>query len=156
MLIRDVLKLKGSAIHSVSPDTALVDCVAAMVARDIGSLVVLDQGRMVGLLTFREVLGALEQAGGQLGARVAGDVMVPDPMLGQPSDTIDEVCEAMTARHVRYLPVTEAGALVGVISFHDVAKASLSATRYENRLLRRVLGAEADAPRQSGESGDER
>jgi len=141
MLIRDVLKLKGSAIFSVPPDTPLADCVAAMVTRDIGSLVILDEGRMAGLLTFREILGALDRAGGHLGAQVASQVMVPDPMIGQPGDPIDEVQEAMTARHVRYLPVVEGGALVGVISFHDVAKASLSATRYENRLLRRCLGA---------------
>ncbi len=144
MLIRDVLKLKGSTIHSVAPDTPLAECVSAMVARDIGSLVVIDHGRMTGLVTFREVLGTIDRAGGQLGGRVAADVMVRDPMIGQPSDTLDEVREAMTARHVRYLPVTEGGALVGVISFHDVAKASLSATRYENRLLRRCLGAEDD------------
>lgn len=156
MLIRDVLKLKGSAIHSVAPDTPLCACVTAMVSRDIGSLVVIDHGRMTGLLTFREVLQAIDRAGGHLGEQVAADVMVRDPMVGQPSDTLDEVREAMTARHVRYLPVTDAGALVGVISFHDVAKASLSATRYENRLLRRVLGAEPDAPGGSGESVGDR
>lgn len=156
MLIRDVLKLKGSAIHSVSPETPLAACVAAMVARDIGSLVVIDHGRMTGLLTFREVLQAIDRAGGHLGEQVASDVMVRDPMIGAPSDTLDEVREAMTARHVRYLPVTDAGALVGVISFHDVAKASLSATRYENRLLRRCLGAEDGAAPDAADAAPDR
>ena len=50
-------------------------------------------------------------------------IMVGDPVCGSPGDTLDEVREVMTKNHVRYLPVTEEGRLLGVISFHDIAKA---------------------------------
>src|SRR3954465_15884172 len=60
MLIRDILNLKGGTLYTVEPDAALADAVSLMVARDIGSLVVVRDGAMAGLLTFREVLRALE------------------------------------------------------------------------------------------------
>ena len=138
MLIRDILSLKGGTIHSVEGATALAQAVALMVRHDIGSLVVMDSGRMAGMLTFREVLRALD-AGGALTNVRASDVMVRDPICGRPGDTIDELRELMTRHHVRYLPVTEGDELVGVLSFHDVAKAIIKETSMENRLLKRYI-----------------
>ena len=65
--------------------------------------------------------------------------MVKDPICGNPADTIDELRELMTHHHVRYLPVCEADEVLGVISFHDVAKAVIKETSMENRLLRRYI-----------------
>ena len=138
MLIRDILSLKGGTIHSVEGATALVQAVALMVRHDIGSLVVMESGRMAGMLTFREVLRALDASGGLTNVQ-ARDVMVRDPVCGRPGDTIDELREVMTRHHVRYLPVTEGAELVGVVSFHDVAKAIIKETSMENRLLRRFI-----------------
>ena len=59
MVVRDIVKLKGGTVHSVGPQAAVADAVAAMVREDIGSLVVLDGSRLAGMLTFREVLHAL-------------------------------------------------------------------------------------------------
>lgn len=145
MRIRDILRLKGGAIYSVEPGTPLAEAVRIMVARDVGSLVVVDSGRMVGMLTFREVLKAFDAQGG-LSASTARDVMVADPIHGSPDHTIDELRELMTQHHVRYLPVMDGDALVGVVSFHDAAKAIIRETSLENRLLRRYIEADpADA-----------
>jgi CBS domain-containing protein len=110
-----------------------------MVARDIGSLVVVRDGAMAGLLTFREVLRALEGNGGTLARVRVSDIMVADPVYGSPADTIDELREVMTQNHVRYLPVIDSGQLIGIVSFHDVAKAVIKETSMENRLLRRYI-----------------
>jgi CBS domain-containing protein len=80
----------------VEPDAALADAVSLMVARDIGSLVVVRDGAMAGLLTFREVLRALEGNGGTLARVRVSDIMVADPVYGSPADTIDELREVMT------------------------------------------------------------
>ena len=147
MRIRDILKLKGGAVYSVEPATALTEAVALMVRRDVGSLVVIESGRMVGMLTFREVLKAFDAAGALAGLKAA-DVMVADPIYGSPEDTIDELRDVMTRHHVRYLPVKEGEALVGVVSFHDAAKAIMKETALENRLLRRYIESDpADAER---------
>src|SRR5688500_11004229 len=145
MRIRDILRLKDGAIRSVEPATRLAAAVALMVRHDVGSLVVIESDRMVGMLTFREVLKAFD-ASCEFADLRARDVMVPDPICGSPEDTIDDLREIMTRHHVRYLPVKDGDALVGVISFHDVAKAIIKETTLENRLLRRYIEAEpADA-----------
>jgi CBS domain-containing protein len=139
MLIRDILSLKGGTIFSIEPACRLTDAVALMVEHDIGSLVVMDSGRMVGMLTFREVLKAVQSADGSLGAMRAADVMVIDPICGDPDMIIDELRELMTHHHVRYLPVKEGEKLLGIVSFHDAAKAVIKETSMENRLLKRYI-----------------
>lgn len=139
MFIRDILNLKGSTLYSIAPTGKVSDAVKLMVANDIGSLVVMEGGRMTGMLTFREVLKALDARGGDLGALEVGAVMVKDPICGGPGDTLDHLREVMTQNHVRYLPVREGDALLGVISFHDVAKAVIKETSFENRLLKRYI-----------------
>ena len=139
MLIRDILNLKGGTLYSIEPSGRLAAAVDLMVRHDVGSLVVMDGGRMVGMLTFREVLQALQSAGGALADRQAREVMVTEPVCGNPGDTIDELRELMTRHHVRYLPVQDGGQLLGVVSFHDVAKAVIKETSMENRLLKRYI-----------------
>lgn len=139
MLIRDILSLKAGTIHGIEGARPLTDAVALMVEHDIGSLVVTEGGAMTGMLTFREVLRAIREAGGNLGDIEARQVMVQDPVCGSPGDTIDELRTLMTRHHIRYLPVKDNGALIGIISFHDVAKAVIKETSMENRLLRRFI-----------------
>lgn len=139
MLIRDILNLKGGTIYSIEPSGRLTAAVDLMVRHDVGSLVVIEAGRMVGMLTFREVLQALHSGHGNLAETDARSVMVVDPVRGSPEQTIDELRELMTRQHVRYLPVTDGDRLLGVVSFHDVAKAVIKETSMENRLLKRYI-----------------
>ena len=139
MIIRDILNMKGGAIFSMAPDGRVSDAVSMMVANDIGSLVVMDGGRMTGMLTFREVLKALDAQSGNLAELRIGEVMVADPISGSPDDSLDQLREVMTQNHVRYLPIKEGGKLLGVISFHDVAKSVIKETSFENRLLKRYI-----------------
>ena len=148
MIIRDILNMKGGRIFSIAPDGRVADAVKLMVEQDIGSLVVLDGERMVGMLTFREVLLGLNANGGNLGDLRVKSLMVADPVCGSPGDSIDHLREVMTKNHVRYLPVREGEKLLGVISFHDVAKSVIKETSFENRLLKRYIKnwPEADEP----------
>lgn len=139
MHIRDILNLKGNTIYSIAPGGLLSEAVSMMVKHDVGSLVVLSQGVMVGMVTFREALAALDASGGTLGQRSVEEVMVKDPASGKPDDTIDEMRTLMTEQHVRYLPIMESGRLLGVLSFHDVARAALKAASFENRLLKQYI-----------------
>jgi CBS domain-containing protein len=139
MIIRDILNMKGGAIFSLPPDGKVSDAVGVMVKNDIGSLVVMDGGRMTGMLTFREVLKVLEAQSGNLADVRIRDVMVNDPISGNPNDTLDHLREVMTKNHIRYLPVKDGDQLMGVISFHDVAKSVIKETSFENRLLKRYI-----------------
>ncbi len=145
MLTRDILNLKGAVIHSIGVSDSLAEAVARMAARDIGSLVVMEGGAMRGMLTFREVLRALDSFGAAFAGIAVREVMDTAPICGTPGDTIDELRELMTRHHIRYLPVKKDEALVGIISFHDVAKAVIMQTDMENRLLKRYIESQPEA-----------
>ncbi len=139
MIIRDIVKMKGGTIFSISPQGEVADAVSLMVQHDIGSLVVLDGERLAGMLTFREVLNALERRRGNLAGLRVADVMLADPACGDPEDSLESLRELMNKNHIRYLPVKEGGKLVGVISFHDVANAVIKETSFHNRLLKSYI-----------------
>ena len=141
MIIRDILNLKGSTIFSIAPNGRVADAVATMVQNDIGSLVVLESagGQMKGMLTFREVLKGLDAQRGNLGDLPVREVMVNDPLVCGLDDTSESVRDLMTQHHVRYVPVMDGGQLLGVISFHDIAKAAIKEASFENRLLKRYI-----------------
>ena len=139
MIIRDILNMKGGQIFSIAPDGKVADAVKLMVRHDIGSLVVMDGTRMAGMLTFREVLKGLDAQGGNLADLRVQSLMVAEPVSGSPGDSLEHLREVMTKNHVRYLPVREGEQLLGVISFHDVAKSVIKETSFENRLLKRYI-----------------
>jgi CBS domain-containing protein len=149
MIVRDILTMKGNAVFSIAPADRVAAGIAAMVEHDVGSLVVMDSDTMVGLLTFREILRALAAAGTDARALTVADIMVREPQCAGPDDALDHLREIMTRNHVRYLPVIENGALLGIISFHDIAHAVIRETASENRLLKRYI---EDRP----ENGDSR
>ena len=138
MNIRDILKAKGSNVFSIAPGATVPEALALMVKNDIGSLVVLDGARMAGMLTFREVLRALDAKGNLAGLKVS-DVMIKDPACGNPEDSLESLRELMNKDHIRYLPVKEGDKLLGVISFHDVANAVIKETTFHNKLLKSYI-----------------
>jgi CBS domain-containing protein len=94
---------------------------------------------MTGLLTFREVLAAVHRYRGDIHDVKVSLVMVGSPVCGNLDDSVDQMRSMMTENHVRYLPIKDNGALIGVLSFHDVAKASLRAASFENKLLKQYI-----------------
>ena len=136
MLTKEILRIKGTALYTIAPEGALRDAVASMVENDIGSLVVMDHGRLVGMLTFREVLAALHRFGESFWRLKVEDVMLKEPRTVGPDMEVDDLRRNMLDCHARYMPVMDDGTLVGVLSFHDVAKAVLEEQTFENRMLK--------------------
>lgn len=136
MLIKEILKIKGNALYTVSPEGRLADAVTCMVDYDIGSLVVMDHGKLAGMLTFREVLASLSDGRGSIDGRAVGDVMVADPATVSPDMEVDDLRRIMIDTHARYMPVMDGDTLIGVLSFHDVARAVLEDKTFENRMLK--------------------
>ncbi len=136
MLTKEILRIKGNALYTITPEGRLWDAVGSMVENDIGSLVVMDHGRLVGMLTFREVLAALHRFHEALAGLKVQDVMVKEPRSVGADMEVDELRRTMIDTHVRYMPVMDGATLVGVLSFHDVAKAVLEEQSFENRMLK--------------------
>ena len=139
MIVRDIVKMKGSNIFSIVPGGPVSEALAVMVKNDIGSLVVLDGGKLAGMLTFREILMAIDANRGSLGSLKVSDVMIKDPACGSPEDSMEYLREMMTKDHIRYLPVKEGDKLLGVISFHDVANAVIKEVTLHNRMMKTYI-----------------
>ena len=139
MIVRDIIKMKGSTVFSIGPGAKVSEAVNLMVAKDIGSLVVLKGDALAGMLTFREVMKALEAHKGNLSGLKVSDVMLKDATCGKPEDSLEELRELMNREHIRYLPVKEGDGLIGVISFHDVANAVIKEMTLHNRMMKSYI-----------------
>lgn len=136
MQVKEILRVKGNRLLSIEPGGRAVDAVKTMTEQNLGSLVVLDQGRMVGLLTFHELLGALAMRSGSLGEVKVSEIMLKDPVTTTPDMEVNDLRRTMLESSARYLPVMQDGKLLGVISFRDVAKAVLEEQDFENKMLK--------------------
>ena len=144
MLISEILRIQGHALFTTPPERSLLSAVEVMAENDIGSLVVMDHGRMVGILTFAEVLKALAARRGTLGDALVAEVYERDPLVAKPSLDVMELRRVMLERHARYVPVMEDTTLLGVVSFHDVAKAIYEEASFENRMLKSYIQSSPD------------
>ena len=139
MLVSEILRIKGNTLFTTTPDGSVIEAVKAMADNDIGSLVVMDHGELVGMLTFREVIAAVVKNGGTVGSSTIRSVMDDHPLTCTPETEIDEVRRMMLERHARYMPVMDQRTLMGVISFYDVAKAVVDSQDFENRMLKAYI-----------------
>ena len=148
MLVSEILRIKGNALFTTAPDGSVLDAVKVMAHHDIGSLVVMDHGRMVGMLTFAEVLEALSKRQGQLGDLKVSDIQVNEPLTATTGLDVMELRRVMLERHARYVPVLDGPTLLGVVSLHDVAKAVYEEQSFENRMLKSYIKNWPDADEQ--------
>lgn len=139
MKVSDILRVKGNTLFTVQPQEPLALAAQVMAERDIGSLVVIEHGDLVGMLTFREVIQTVVRNGGQIGSTVVRTAMDDAPLTCTPDTEVDEVRRMMLGRHARYMPVMSQRMLMGVISLYDVAKAVVDAQNFENRMLKAYI-----------------
>ncbi len=147
MKVREILSVKGSTLFTTTPDARLSEGVKTMAEQDIGSLVVLDKGKLVGMLTFREVIQILAQRQSEnrtgptppVSEIFVGAVFKDKPHIASPDMDVNELRTLMLESRQRYLPVMEENTLMGVISFHDVAKAVLDEQGFENKMLKAYI-----------------
>jgi len=130
---------QGSVLHSVAPGASVREAVRLMVSCDISSVLVLDGGSMAGLITLRELLRGLDMMGERLLDARAEEVMVRAPVCVGPEDTLDTLRGLMTERHVTHVPVRRADELLGIVSFHDIARSAVKDALFENELLKKYI-----------------
>ncbi len=147
MKVSKILEVKGKALFTISPQESLATAVMIMAENDIGSIVVMSEGKLVGMLTFREVIRVLakRQAENRAGptppvsAFKISEVMNPNPTIATPDINVDDLRKMMVDSHERYLPVMDGTTLMGVVSFHDVARAVLDMQGFENKMLKAYI-----------------
>ena len=138
MKVSDILRVKGNTLYTVTPSETLALAIEIMADKDLGSLVVMEHGDLVGMLSFREVIQAVARHGGA-GTKIVRSVMDDAPLTCTQETDIDEVRRMMLGCHARYMPVMDKAMLMGVISFYDVAKTVVDSQNFENKLLKAYI-----------------
>jgi CBS domain-containing protein len=139
MKVSDILRVKGNTLYTAAPDESLEGAIELMAEKDIGSLVIIGHGDLVGMLTFREVIQMLVKNKGTIGVTQVRTAMDDAPLTCTMETDLDEVRRMMLERHARYMPVMDKKMLMGVISFYDVAKAVVDSQNFENKMLKAYI-----------------
>ncbi|HEX2519067.1 MAG TPA: CBS domain-containing protein [Castellaniella sp.] len=137
--VNEILRVKGHTLYTGTPDMMVRDAIASMSQLDIGSLVIMEHGQLVGMLTFREIMNHLDAQGGQSGDFTVRSIMDDAPVSVTPNTDADEVQRLMLDKHARYIPVMDGPTLMGVISFYDMARAIVEAQQFENDMLKAYI-----------------
>ena len=139
MKVSEILNIKGNTLYTASPDDFLYEAITKMVELDIGSLVVLEKGKLVGMLTFREILGAIHRNGGKVADQKVDVAYARKPLVLSPEMNVFEMRQQMLDTHTRYVPVMDGELLMGVLSLFDVAKSMIQAQKLENEMLKAYI-----------------
>lgn len=124
MQISNILAKKGGGVVTVGPTQTIREAIALLVGRRIGALVVVDAGKVVGLLSERDIIRAAAQNEALFGEPVSR-IMTTDVIVAHPGDDLRAVENTMTVKRFRHLPIMDRGELVGIVSIGDVVKAAL-------------------------------
>lgn len=137
--VSEILRVKGNTLYTAGPDTLIRDALITMSEQDIGSLVIMEHGQLVGMVTFREVIRHLHAHNGDVGDYTIRSIMDDAPVSVTPNTNASEVQRLMLDKHARYIPVMDGPVLQGIISFYDMAKALVAAQQFENDMLKAYI-----------------
>ena len=137
--VSEILRVKGDTLYTANPDTPILQAIETMSEHDIGSLVIMEHGQLVGMVTFREIIRHLHAHNGNTGANTIRSIMDDAPVSVTPNTSADEVKRLMLDNHARYVPVMDGPVLQGVISFYDMAQALVAAKQFENTMLKAYI-----------------
>jgi len=139
MHVRDVLSGKSSLVHTCSPDDTLADVADLLVGHNIGSLIVMQEEEMIGIITERDILRACAATRGPLEFLKVSERMTRCPVVASPNDEVQDIMCIMTERRIRHVPVVERGNLVGIVSIGDTVKAQHDELCRENHYLKSYI-----------------
>jgi CBS domain-containing protein len=138
--IASILESKGSAIHSVSPDATVGDAVAMMAAKGIGAVLVIEQGRLLGIVSAKDY-GTRVVLQGKNGKDVlAREIMTSPVVTVGPDVKIEDGMQIMVTKKIRHLPILENGELVGVVTLADLVRVVLADQEHKIDQLMTYVG----------------
>jgi CBS domain-containing protein len=121
-MVRNILQIKGNAVYAVSPDTSVYEALEELEDNNLGSLVVVENGKLIGIFTERDYARKVILKGRSSKDTHVRDIMTERPVFVTPDTTIETCMQLMSSKAFRHLPVLDNDQLVGVISIGDVVK----------------------------------
>lgn len=135
----EILQRKGTDVHSISPSATISDVVAKLVAHNCGSLLVMENSRLAGIITERDILRCCADDDRALKDIPVAEKMTKQLVTASPADSVGDVMRLMTQNRVRHLPIVEGDDLAGLISIGDAVKAQHDELSMENEHLKTYL-----------------
>jgi CBS domain-containing protein len=140
MTVRAILTLKGRDCVTIAPDASLADAAKIMSRQRIGALVIVGaERRIVGILSERDVVGAIAARGPGALQESVGNVMTREVVTCTEDETVPDLMQRMTAGRFRHVPVVSRGQLAGIVSIGDVVKFRLAEMEREHEALREYI-----------------
>jgi CBS domain-containing protein len=139
MIIRSILKSKGSSVEIVGPETNIQEVSRILRQKKIGAVIVMQGSDIKGVLSERDIVRGLCEFGARVLEKAAGDLMTREVVTCSVNDSIIELMEVMTNNRIRHLPVVEKGKLEGVISIGDIVKHRIAETEMEAQALKEYI-----------------
>ena len=137
--VRDILEIKGREVWSIGPSESVFDALKLMAEKGIGALVVLEAGKVVGIISERDYARKVILQGRSSPTTLVSEIMTARVAYAQLQQNIDECMAIMTERRIRHLPVIEDGLLIGVISIGDLVKSIIAEQRFIIEQLERYI-----------------
>lgn len=137
--IATILAEKGGGMVQIAPSAQLSEAMDLMKTNRIGSVLVVEGGALVGILSERDVVRHLAEDGADGMSTAVGEVMTADPVTCTPADPLIKVMQAMTDGNFRHMPVMSDGAMAGLISIRDVVKHRLIELEYDALRMRQMI-----------------
>lgn len=128
--IKHVLDKKGHTVHGISQDASVFDALKAMAEHDIGSLVVSENHKLVGIITERHYSREIALKGRTSPATRVQDIMSMEVVCARPEQSVEECMAVMTGRALRHLPVLDHGQIVGIVSIGDMVKSVIEDQKF--------------------------
>ena len=139
LTVRQLLQKKGGQVWSVSPDTSVFDAIKLMADKRVGALLVLDETRLVGIVSERDYATKVILQGRSSEETPVRAIMAEDVLYVTPERSVEECMALMTEKRVRHLPVLEENRLIGVLSSGDLIKAIISDQQFIIGQLERYI-----------------
>ena len=137
--VRQLISDKGSKVLSIGPEDSVLDAIRMMADHDVGSLVVLDNGKLAGIFTERHYARKVVLKGRSSPSTPVRDVMESEVVCVGPDHTVEECMALMTADRIRHLPVLENERLVGIISIGDLVKSIIADQKFHIEQLENLI-----------------
>ncbi|RMG66571.1 MAG: CBS domain-containing protein [Nitrospirae bacterium] len=141
MKVKDILNEKGRELITVNADTEIADAAEKMMQRNVGALLVEEGGKLIGLMTERDIIKILAKTHCDMQGLRVKDIMVPaeNLVVAEPEDEVEYVMAVMIQNAIRHMPIVEKGELIGIISIRDVVKTHVRKLKAEIHFLKEYI-----------------
>lgn len=141
MQVENILQSKGRAVATVTSGSTVAAAAELLTAKKIGAVVVVDDSKVVGILSERDIVRHLGKDWSALATRPVSDIMTKNVVSVSRFATVADLMERMTEKRIRHMPIVENGELVGIVSIGDVVKRKIEETEQEAIALKEYIAS---------------